>query len=101
MEALEIRGSSTSRIAASRHGHRSSLDDVAAADHTGVKKCTRQSMADRMKSTASPVPCRAGPAETAKPCRIGELIPKSWDGSHEKGQFRNFMAELHLWMQAW
>ena len=31
----------------------------------------------------------AGPAETAKPYRISDLIPKSWDGSHEKGQFRN------------
>ena len=43
----------------------------------------------------------AGPAEPAKPYRISGLIPKSWDGSHDKGQFRNFMAELHLWMQAW
>ena len=43
----------------------------------------------------------AGPAEAAKPYRISDLIPKSWDGSHDKGQFRNFMAELHLWMQAW
>ena len=43
----------------------------------------------------------AGLAETAKPHRISDLIPKSWDGSHEKGQFRNFMAELRLWMQAW
>ena len=39
--------------------------------------------------------------ETAKPNRISDLIPKSWDGSHEKGQFRNFVAELHLWIQAW
>ena len=38
----------------------------------------------------------AGPAETAKPHRIRDLIPKSWDGSHDRGQFRNFMAELHL-----
>ena len=38
----------------------------------------------------------AGPAETAKPHRISDLIPKSWDGSHDKGQFRNFTAELHL-----
>ena len=30
-----------------------------------------------------------------------DLIPESWDVSHDKGQFRNFMAELHLWMQAW
>ena len=43
----------------------------------------------------------AGPAEAAKPYRISDLIPKSWDGSHDKGQFRNSMAELHLWMQAW
>ena len=43
----------------------------------------------------------AGSAEAAKPYRISDLIPKSWDGSHDRGQFRNFMAELHLWMQAW
>ena len=41
-----------------------------------------------------------GPAETAKPYRIIDLIPKSWDGSHEQGQFRNFMAEVHWRMQA-
>ena len=41
----------------------------------------------------------AGAAETSKPYRISGLIPKSWDGSHDKGQLRNFMAELHLWMQ--
>ena len=38
----------------------------------------------------------AGLAEAAKPYRISDLIPKNWDGSHDKGQFRNFMAELHL-----
>ena len=43
----------------------------------------------------------SGPAETAKPYRISDLIPKSWDGSRERGQFRNFVAELHLCMQAW
>ena len=42
----------------------------------------------------------AGPAEAAKPYKISDLIPKGWDGSHDKGQFRNFMAELHVWMQA-
>ena len=42
----------------------------------------------------------AGPAAAAKPYSVSDLIPKSWDGSHDKGQFRNFMAELHLWMQA-
>ena len=43
----------------------------------------------------------AGPAEAAKPNRISDLIPKSWNGSHDTGQFRNFMAELHLWMYSW
>ena len=43
----------------------------------------------------------AGPAEVAKPYRISDLIPKSWDVSHDKGQFGNFMTELHLSMQAW
>ena len=42
----------------------------------------------------------AGFAETATPYRISDLILKCWDGSHEKGQFRNLMAELHLWVQA-
>ena len=42
----------------------------------------------------------AGPAKTATPYRISDLIPKSWDDSHDKGQLRNFMAELNLWMHA-
>ena len=53
---------------------------------------------DRLDSVSSAMQrLSAGPAETAKPYRICDLIPKSWDGSHEKDQFRNFMAELHLW----
>ena len=43
----------------------------------------------------------AGPAETTNPHRIIDLIPKSWDDSHDKSKFRNLMAELHLWLQAW
>ena len=34
----------------------------------------------------------AGSTEPAKPYRISDSIPKNWDGSHEKDQFRNFMA---------
>ena len=43
----------------------------------------------------------AGAGEAAKPNRISDLIPKSWDGRHDKGQFPNFMEELHWWMKAW
>ena len=56
------------------------------------------------QSAASQVPCRGSQhclVETAKPHRISDLIPKSWDGSHDKGYLRNFMAELHLWMKTW
>ena len=35
----------------------------------------------------------AGPAETAKPHRSSDLIPEGWDGNHDTGQFRNFMAD--------
>ena len=69
-----------------------------------TRKCTRQSMTNSMQLAAPPVAMQrisAGPAEAAKPYRISDLIRKSWDGSHDKGQFRNFLAELHLWMQAW
>ena len=42
----------------------------------------------------------AKPAES-KPYRISDLIPRNWEGSNEKGEFRSFRADLHLWMQAW
>ena len=42
----------------------------------------------------------ARPAES-KPCRISDLLPRNWEGSNEKGEFRSFMSDLHLWMQAW
>ena len=89
MEALKFRGSSSSRIVASKYGHYSRLDDVA-ADQDAIS-----SISSAMQRLS------ACPAETAKPYRVSDLIPKSWDGSHDKGQFRNFMVELHLWMQAW
>ena len=69
-----------------------------------VKKCTQQSMAslDAISSISSAMQrLSACPAAVAKPYRISDLIPRSWDGSHNKGQFGNFMAELHLSMQAW
>ena len=89
LEALEFRGSSSSRIVASMYGHFSRLDDVA-ADQDAISSIS--------SAMQRPSAC---PAETAKPYRVSDLIPKSWDGSHDEGQFRNFMAELHLWMQAW
>ena len=40
-------------------------------------------------------------AADSKPYRISDLIPRNWEGSSEKGEFRSFMSDLHLWMQAW
>ena len=40
-------------------------------------------------------------AADSKPYRISDLIPRNWEGSNEKGEFRSFMSDLHLWMQAW
>ena len=37
----------------------------------------------------------------SKPYRISDLLPKNWEGSNEKGQFRSFMSDLHLRMHAW
>ena len=42
----------------------------------------------------------ARPAES-KPYRISDLIPRNREGSNEKGKFRSFMSDLHLWIQAW
>ena len=117
MESLgdpEIRSSSSSRLTEHQAGM------ATAADLITLQQQIRQEIADSLQrvredmhtaingrldaiSSISSVMQRlsAGPAETAKPCRISDLIPKSWDGSHDKGQFRNFTAELHLWMQAW
>ena len=74
-----------------------SLQRVREEMHTAIK-----GNLDEISSISSAMQrISAGPAEAAKPYRISDLIPKRWDGSHDKGQFRNFVAELHLWTQAW
>ena len=42
--------------------------------------------------TANPVP---------KPYWSSDLIPRKGEGSNDKGEFRHFMSDLHLWVQAW
>ena len=34
----------------------------------------------------------------SKPYRIDDLLPRNWEGSNDKGEFRSFMSDLHLWM---
>ena len=58
----------------------------------------RMDMLNSINSALQSVSAR--PAES-KPNRISDLIPRNWDGSNEKGEFRSFMMDLHLWIQAW
>ena len=37
----------------------------------------------------------------SKPYRISDLVPRNWEGGNGKVEFRSFMSDLHLWMQAW
>ena len=71
------------------------------ADMMTLQQQTRQDIADSFNISSAMQSLSAGPVEAAKPYRISDLIPRSWDGSHGKSQFRNFTAELHLRMQAW
>ena len=34
-------------------------------------------------------------------CPQSDFIPRNWGVNNEKGQFRSFMSDLYLWMQAW
>ena len=36
-----------------------------------------------------------------KPYRISDLLPRNWESSNEKEDFRSFTSDLHLWMPAW
>ena len=92
---------STAKLAALQHQIRQELADSAQRIREEMH-ATINGRVDAMNSISSALQrISAGLAETAKPRKISDLIPKNWDGNNERGQFRNFMAELHLWMQAW
>ena len=94
-------------------------DMVTPADFATFQQQLRQEVADVLQQLRAEVleaiSCRinmlnssntaiqkvsARPAES-KPYQISDLIPRNWEGSNEKGEFRSFMSDLHLWMQAW
>ena len=56
---------------------------------------------DMLNSTNTALQNVAAKPLDSKPHRISDLIPRSWEGNNEKGEFRSFMSDLHLWMQAW
>ena len=92
---------------------------VTPADFAAFQQQLRQEVTDVMQQLRAEVNDRIGgsggmlnsmntalqnvsarPAET-KPYRISDPIPRNWEGNNEKGEFRSFMSDLHLWMQAW
>ena len=86
---------------------------VTLADFAAFRQQLRQEVTDVMQQARAEVNdaisgsinkalhhVSARPAEN-KPCRISDLIPRNWEGNNEQGEFRSFMSDLHLWMQAW
>ena len=90
--------SHTTSRPANRHGHRSRMRSISAADEREVADDSRFDMLSSINTALRNV--AAKPVES-KPCRIIDLIPRSWEGNKEKEQFRSFMSDLHMWMQAW
>ena len=62
---------------------------------------TISSRMDMMGSISAALQRVSAKSTESKPYRISDLIPRNMEGSTEKGEFRMFMADLHLWMQAW
>ena len=56
---------------------------------------------DMMNSIGAALQQVTAKSAESKPYRISDLIPRNWEGGNEKGEFRSFMSDLHLWMQAW
>ena len=94
--------SSTCRLV-NRHGHHSRSSSISVAVETGkdrrdstVEKrngCDNSTKTSLQKVSAEPI--------VSKPYRISDLIPRNWECSNDKGEFRHFMSGLHLWMHAW
>ena len=56
---------------------------------------------DMMNSISAALQRVTAKSAESEPYRISDLIPRNWEGGNEKGEFRSFMSDLHLWMQAW
>ena len=85
----------------SRHGHPSRLNSISAAVETGKWQDVTQQLRAEMNEAISGRMDMMNSTALSKPYRISDLIPRNWEGSSEKGEFRSFMSDLHLWMQAW
>ena len=56
---------------------------------------------DMLNSISTAIQSMSTRPNVFKPYKISDLIPRTWEGNNGKGEFRSFMSDLHLWMQAW
>ena len=106
-------GAKHSTCSSSSSGSNNEADMVTPADFATFQQQLRQEVADVTEQLRAEVneaisgrmdmlncintPLQnvsARPAES-KPYRISDLIPRNWEGSNEKGEFKSFMSDLH------
>ena len=88
----------TADLAAFQQQLRQEMADVIQQLRTEVNESINGRM--DMSSISAAMKDVSAKTSDSKPYRISDLIPKNWVGSNEKGEFRSFMSDLHLWMQA-
>ena len=84
---------SACHVSRERHTHSSSRTvDIRDDDSNHHQNRSAQPQFKNLPTSAS---------SAANPHNISDLIPKLGEGKLERGEFRNFVAALHLRMQAW
>ena len=90
----------TTDLAAFQQQLRQEMADVIQQLRTEMNERINGRM-DILSSISAAIKDVSAKTSDSKPYRISDLIPRNWEGSNEKGEFRSFMSDLHLWMQAW
>ena len=62
---------------------------------------TINSRVDMLNSINAALPTVTTKRNDSKAHRISDIIPRSWEGSNEKEEFRRFMPDLDMWTEAW
>ena len=79
---------------------RQEMADVIQQLRTGMNETVNGRM-DMMSSKNTAQQNVSAKPAASKSCRISDFIPRNWEGGNDKGKFRHFISDLHLWMQAW
>ena len=86
----------------SRHGHPRRLRNVSAAVETGSGRCDAAAQSRNERGNQR----QNGHDEqyqysTSESISEASRVQTTLDQRNEKGEFRSFTSDLHLWMQAW